>query len=84
VIRRVSAHRALVLDVQTSHPDEAVAIARHICDAESLRYDEVLVFFYRPGSQTLLRRVQWTRQHGLVEDVYSHASHPPADSATPP
>lgn len=70
VTRRVAAHRALVLDIQTSHPDEAVAIARQVCGSESARFDEILVFFYPVRSQTLLRRVQWTPQHGFVEDVY--------------
>ena len=70
VTRRVSAHRALVMDVQTAHPEDAVAIARQLCGPESARFDEILVFFYGAGSHDMLRRVQWTPQQGFVEDVY--------------
>jgi hypothetical protein len=70
VTRRVSAHRALVMDVQTSHPEDAVAIARQVCSPESARFDEILVFFHDPATHSLLRRVQWTPRHGFVEDVY--------------
>jgi hypothetical protein len=67
---RVAAHRALVVDVEARHPEDALAIARAIAEPEQLRFDEILVFIYRPGDRTMLRRVQWTREHGFVEDVY--------------
>ncbi|MGE0460615.1 MAG: hypothetical protein AB7Q16_04530 [Vicinamibacterales bacterium] len=70
VIHRVSAHRALVVEVETRHLDEATAIARAISGPEQPRFDEILVFFHSPGRRDMLRRVQWTREHGYVETVY--------------
>jgi len=70
VTRRVSAHRALVVEVETRHPEEALDIARQISEPEQPRFDEILVFIYPPGRHLMLRRVQWTPQHGYVEDVY--------------
>jgi hypothetical protein len=70
VRHRVAAHRALVVEVEAHHPEDAVAIARAIAAPERPRFDEILVFVYRPGHRTMLRRVQWTRERGFVEDVY--------------
>ncbi|MEZ5283693.1 MAG: hypothetical protein R2712_02560 [Vicinamibacterales bacterium] len=70
VTKRVSAHRALVLEVEAVYPDEALAIARELSGPEQPRFDEILVFVYRPGDPDMQRRVQWTRSHGYVEDVY--------------
>ncbi len=70
ITHRVSAHRALVVEVETRHLEEAQAIARAISDAEQPRFDEILVFFHSPGRRDMLRRVQWTREHGYVETVY--------------
>lgn len=70
ITRQVAAHRALVVEVDTSHLDEAGAIARHIADPVQPRFTEILVFFHRPGTLALRRRVQWTREHGYVETVY--------------
>jgi hypothetical protein len=70
ITRRVSAHRALVIEVEARHPEEALAIARQVCEPELPRYTEILVFIYRPGRREMLRRVQWTREHGYVEDIY--------------
>ncbi|MCC7243376.1 MAG: hypothetical protein IT180_15735 [Acidobacteria bacterium] len=70
VTRRVSAHRALVLEVDAMFPEEALDIARQLGEPEQPRFDEILVFIYRPGSRVMARRVQWTRAHGFVEDVY--------------
>lgn len=70
ITHRVSAHRALVVDVETPHPEEAAQIARAIGDPEQPRFTEILVFFHRPGHRDMLRRVQWTREHGYVETVY--------------
>ncbi len=70
ITRRVSAHRALVVEVDTPHLDEAATIARGIADPVQPRFTEILVLFHRPGGHELRRRVQWTREHGYVETVY--------------
>jgi hypothetical protein len=67
---RVSAHRTLVVQVDTKYPEEATAIARAIGDPVRERFTEILVYFHRPGVRDMLRRVQWTREHGYVETVY--------------
>jgi hypothetical protein len=66
----VAAHRALVVEVETRHPEEAVAIAHAIGDPERARFGEILVYVNPPGRRDMLRRVQWTPQHGYVETVY--------------
>jgi hypothetical protein len=70
ITRQISAHRALVVDVDTVHLEEAGSIARHIAGPAQPRFTEILVFFHRPGTLALRRRVQWTREHGYVETVY--------------
>ena len=70
ITKRVAAHRALVVEVDTAHLEEAGTIARTIADPVQPRFTEILVFFHRPGGQELRRRVQWTRDHGYVETVY--------------
>jgi hypothetical protein len=70
ITHRVSAHRALVVEVDTRHLDEAAAIARRIADPVQSRFTEILVYFHRPGGLTLQRRVQWTHAHGYVETIY--------------
>ena len=70
ITHRVSAHRALVVEVETRHPEEAAEIARAIGDPEQPRFTEILVFFHHPGRRDMVRRVQWTREHGYVETVY--------------
>jgi hypothetical protein len=70
ITRRVSAHRALVVEVDTRHLEEAESIARRIADPVQPRFTEILVLFHQPGRRELRRRVQWTREHGYVETVY--------------
>jgi hypothetical protein len=70
ITRRVSAHRALMVEVDTIHLEEAEAIARQIAGPAQPRFTEILVFFHRPGRTELRRRVQWTREHGYIETVY--------------
>lgn len=70
VTRRVTAHRALVVDVDARHPADALAIARAIVEPARARVDEILVYVYPPGRRDLLRRVQWTPRHGYVETRY--------------
>lgn len=70
ITSRVAAHRALVVEVDTRHPEEAMAIARAIAEPEHGRFDEILIFVNRPHRRDMLRRVQWTTAHGYVETVY--------------
>lgn len=70
ITHRVAAHRALVVEVEARHPEEAMAIARAIGEPERTRFGEILVFINRPGRRDMLRRVQWTPQHGYVETIY--------------
>jgi len=67
-----SAHNMLVAHVETDHLDEAVAIAKQLAEPVRERYEEVLIYFHRPGRPDTLppRRVQWTRTTGYVETVY--------------
>ncbi|MBA3271613.1 MAG: hypothetical protein H0T71_14005 [Acidobacteria bacterium] len=67
-----SAHNMLVAHVETVHLDEAVAIAQQITGPVKTRYEEVLIYFHRPGRPDTLppRRVQWTLKSGYVETVY--------------
>lgn len=70
VMQRVSAHRALVVEVEARHPEDALNIARAISEPERGRFAEILVFISRRGHRDMLRRVQWTPQHGYEETVY--------------
>ncbi len=67
-----SAHNMLVAHVETDHLDEAVAIAKQLVEPVKRRYEEVLIYFHRPGRPDTLppRRVQWTLKSGYVEMVY--------------
>lgn len=62
----MSAHRALVLEVETARAGEAVAIAQQLTESYKDRFDEVLVYFFEPDARPRLAfvRVQWTRAHG--------------------
>jgi hypothetical protein len=67
---RTSAHRTLVVEVETRNLLQAGTIAREIGEPLHPAYDEILVYFHGPGSREMLRRVQWTPAHGYVETVY--------------
>lgn len=73
ITHRVAAHRALVVEVAARHPEDALRIARDVVESEPSRFDEVLIFVNRPGVRDMLRRVQWTPQHGYVETIYTSA-----------
>lgn len=62
----MSAHSALVLEVETAKQGEAVAIAGLLTESYKDRFDEVLVYFFEPDGKPRLAfvRVQWTRAHG--------------------
>jgi hypothetical protein len=67
-----SAHNMLVAHVETDHLNEAVAIAQQLAEPVKERYEEVLIYFHRPGRPDTLppRRVQWSLRTGYVETVY--------------
>jgi hypothetical protein len=62
----MSAHRALVLEVETTRAEDAMPIARQLTESYQDRFDEVLVYFFEPAARRRLAflRVQWTRTHG--------------------
>lgn len=61
-----SAHRALVLEVETTRPVEGMMIAQQLVPLYQDRFDEVLVYVFEPDVRPRLAtlRVQWTRTHG--------------------
>ena len=72
VTEQYAAQRVLVLQVETTHLDEASAIAREVSAPLEERYAEILIYFHRPGRPDVLppRRVQWSRAGGYVETDY--------------
>lgn len=62
----MSDQRAIVLEVETTRPDEALMVAQQLTPLYTDRCDEVLVYFYEPDVRPRLAtiRVQWTRVHG--------------------
>lgn len=72
ITEKFSAQSVLVLQVETRHLGDAVAIAREISAPLEERHAEILIYFHRPGRPDLLppRRVQWSRAGGFVETIY--------------
>jgi hypothetical protein len=72
VTEQLSAHRVLIVQVETDYLHEAFAISQHLANPIKERYAEVLIYFHRPGRPDTLppRRVQWTAKTGYVETVY--------------
>ena len=70
VVSATSAQRALVVDVDAVHVDQALAIAAAIVGPLREQYVEILVYLRRAGTASTLRRVQWTPAGGYVELVY--------------
>jgi hypothetical protein len=66
LVGAMHAHRAMVLEVETTRPGEAVAIAQQLTEPYKDRFDEVLVFFFQPDAnpRRAIVRVQWTRTRG--------------------
>lgn len=73
VTEQLSAHYVLISHVETQYLEEAMSIARQIADPIKSRYSEVVIYFHRPGRPDTLppRKVQWTRQRGYVETIYT-------------
>jgi hypothetical protein len=72
VTEQLVAGSVLVLQVETRHVAEALAIASELVEPVKARYTEVMVYFHRPGRPTTLppRRVQWSPSRGYVETDY--------------
>ena len=72
VTEQLVAGSVLVLQVETRHVADALAIARELVEPLKARYTEVMVYVHRPGRPTTLppRRVQWSPSHGYVETDY--------------
>lgn len=66
IINQYSAHRVLLVEVETQRIDHAVAIAEEAIGGVKESYSEVLVYFHRPKRSRVLAsaRVQWTPRHG--------------------
>lgn len=69
ITEQFSAQHVMVLQVETTHLDEAAAIARAVATPLQDRYSEIMIYFHRPGRPDTLppRRVQWSRATGFVE-----------------
>ena len=74
VVDYLSAHRVLVVKVQTYRMDEAMDIAVELVGPLQDGYSEVLVYFHRPHEALAARRVQWLPTSGFVEIDFSDFS----------
>jgi len=72
ITQSFSAHRVLIVHIETRYLDEAMSIAKQVADPLKFRYAEVMVYFHRPGRPDLLppRRIQWTPDGDYVETNY--------------
>jgi hypothetical protein len=78
VINQYSAHRILIIEVETEHIGHALGIAEDVVDRVKDAYSEVLVYFHRPKRTRVLAsaRVQWTPRHGYRLLTYEDLSAP--------
>lgn len=69
LVDQLSAHYALILDIEAENLPDAKAIAQHLTEPIKDSYNEVLVYFYLTGGKDgpADRRVQWTATDGYVE-----------------
>ena len=69
ITEQFAAQHVMVLQIETTHLDEAAAIARAVATPLQERYSEIMIYFHRPGRPDTLppRRVQWSRATGFVE-----------------
>lgn len=73
VTKAHSAHQATVVEVEAQRPDQAPSIATQILDLLRLRrYHEILIYVRGPrdGTDTAVRRIQWTPTGGFVEMTF--------------
>jgi hypothetical protein len=74
VVDYLSAHRVLVVKVQTYRMDEAMDIAGELIGPLQEGYSEVFVYVHRPHEAFAARRVQWSPASGFVEIDFSDFS----------
>jgi hypothetical protein len=69
ITEQFAAQSVMVLQIETTHLGEALAIAREVTAPLQSRYSEIMLYFHRPGRPDTLppRRVQWSRGAGFVE-----------------
>lgn len=69
ITEQFAAQHVMVLQIETTHLDEAAAIARAVVTPLQDRYSEIMIYFHRPGRPDTLppRRVQWSHATGFVE-----------------
>lgn len=69
ITEQFAAQHVIVLQIETTHLEEAAAIARAVATPLQDRYSEIMIYFHRPGRPDTLppRRVQWNREAGYVE-----------------
>jgi hypothetical protein len=79
VINQYSAHRVLLLEVETDHVGHALGIAEDVIGGVKDAYSEVLVYFHRPKRTRVLAsaRVQWTPKNGYQLIKYEELSPEP-------
>ena len=69
-----SAHHAMVVEIDAQNPETARAIAEEVvAPMRSRGYEEILIYV-RPqggGPEASVRRIQWTRNGGFVETMYT-------------
>ena len=70
-MRGLSAHRVLVVKIQTYRMDEAMDITIELIDPLQNGYSEVLVYFHHPHTALAQKRVQWTPASGFIEIDFS-------------
>jgi hypothetical protein len=76
VVSATSAHHVMVVDVEAIRPESARQIATQIVEPLRDRYEEVLVYFHKPGRAKSFaeRRIQWTPRGGYVEAIYNNST----------
>jgi hypothetical protein len=69
VVSMATAHGSLVIDVEAVNPADARKIAYSLTEPLVDQYDEVLVHVAQIGDSSgeSIRRIQWTRAAGYVE-----------------
>ena len=71
VVDYLSAHRVLVVKIQTYRMDEAMDITIELIDPLQNGYSEVLVYFHHPHTALAQKRVQGTPASGFIEIDFS-------------
>jgi hypothetical protein len=72
VTRAMSAHHAMVLEIEAVHPERARNIAAEVVAPLRDRYEEVLIYVRAvdTAADPVVRRIQWTPRGGYVEHDY--------------